>query len=414
MTLQAAQSERWAVLKALRSWDREMWAFGFFLAHLVAVGALALSNLFLGAALALVLSDRQLRARLRSPSPLIWWVVAYWGSLVLATLASRDLSASYGHLGETFSLATLVLVPVFLSSERRARRMVDAMILTGVVLAALGLLQLGFGFGDLDRRIRGPFSHYMTFSGVLLLSGMLLLARQLTRRSGIDTGSAHPWLHQRLLGGLGLLVLGTALVASLTRSAWLAAAGTGVALLAAVDWRRLWVVPLLVAVSLILAPVSTLVRAVSIFDLEEVSNYDRLCMAWSGLKMLAHRPILGLGPGEVKREYPMYRHPTAPRRTVPHLHNSYLQLAAERGLVGLGAFLLLMGSSLWRAWQGWKRHQNLGAVADRYLGATAALLAALAAACFEDNWGDTEVQRYWLAVLGLAWVGPAREGREVV
>jgi O-antigen ligase len=391
-------------------WDREHWAYGLFLAHLALLGALALSNILLASALLLVLLDPKLRARLWIPFPGFWWVAAYWGSLLLAVLASRDLTSSFRHLTETFSLASFVLVPVLVRSTFRAQRMVDTMILAAMFFAGVGLLQLGFGFGDLDRRIRGPFSHYMTFSGVLVLAGLLLLARYLMAVRVSTSFWIGPWNRARLLGLGGLLLLGTALVATLTRSSWLAAAAAGVALVAAVDWKRLWLVLVLVAAFVLLAPVSTLVRVASIADPEEVSNYDRLCMAWSGLKMLTHRPLLGLGPGEVKREYPIYRHPTAPRRTVPHLHNSYLQLAAERGLVGALVFLFWMVSSLRRAWKVWRLEQGAVQPSDLALGITGALLGALINASFEDTWGDTEVQRYWLALLGLAWVLPLPQG----
>jgi O-antigen ligase len=53
--------------------------------------------------------------------------------------------------------------------------------------------------------------------------------------------------------------------------------------------------------------------------------------------MVAERPLFGIGPDLVEARYPIYRHPTAPRYTVPHLHNDLLQLAAERGLPALAA-----------------------------------------------------------------------------
>lgn len=382
---------------------REGWAYLFLVAHLVVLSALALSNLFLLLGVGAVFLDRNLRRRLFSAVASNVWSVLYVASLGLSILASRDPSSSTRHLAELFGLSTLWLVPVVAAGEARVRWLLDWSIAAGAAVAGFGLLQLAIGFGGLDHRIRGPFSHYMTFSGVLVLAGLLLAARLLARRPDPEARGLTWWLDQRAISAAALALIGAALVATLTRSAWLAFALAGVALLWAFDWKRLWIVGVVLLALLALAPVSTLVRAFSIFDLEDVSNYDRLCMAWSGWQMLQQRPLLGIGPGEVKREYPFYRHPTAPRRTVPHLHNSYLQLAAERGLLGLATFGGLITVPLLRAWQGWRRSRSeASTTADLYLGVWAALVGALLAAFFEDNWGDTEVQRLWLALLGVS------------
>src|SRR5260370_18137230 len=58
--------------------------------------------------------------------------------------------------------------------------------------------------------------------------------------------------------------------------------------------------------------------------------------------MIAERPVVGLGPDMVDHRYEIYRQPTAPRYWVPHLHNSFLEMAAERGLPSLAAYLWMM------------------------------------------------------------------------
>ena len=95
-----------------------------------------------------------------------------------------------------------------------------------------------------------------------------------------------------------------------------------------------------------LAPVPLLHRVTSIVDLRDTSNYDRLCMLEAGVTMVRERPVFGLGPDLVKRRYPIYRPPAAPRYEVPHLHNSLLQLAAERGLPALASYLGLTAAAV--------------------------------------------------------------------
>ena len=102
--------------------------------------------------------------------------------------------------------------------------------------------------------------------------------------------------------------------------------------------------------------------------------------------------------------YPAYRHPTAPLQRQPHLHNSYLQLAAERGIPSLLAYLWLLGGTLWAGYRGVRAERPPDS--DRgelWLGAFAALVAFAVGGLFEDSWKDTEVQRVALFVMALPY-----------
>ncbi len=272
----------------------------------------------------------------------------------------------------------------------------NALIIAAAVLACAGLAQYLVGYGDIDRRIRGPFSHYMTFSGFLLLCDLLLLAGLPgSARSGIG-GIRRHWRWA------ALAVINIALLGSLTRNAWVAlAVALTVLLLVRAPRLLLWYAPALLFL-LVLAPIPLLQRFTSIADLQDTSNYDRLCMLQAGFSMVAERPLFGLGPEMVERRYPIYRSPSAPRHDIPHLHNTFLQLAAERGLPALLAYLALTAASVRLAYRRFRSEGGRrGPRADLYLGAMLALLAFNVAGLFENNWGDTEVQRPVLFLLAL-------------
>ena len=154
----------------------------------------------------------------------------------------------------------------------------------------------------------------------------------------------------------------------------------------------------------------------SIFSFQEVSNYDRLCMAEAGLYMISERPLFGIGPGMVKSRYSIYRHPTSPRPFVKHLHNSFLSLAAERGLLSLGVYLWLMGAGLWLAYRGYRREGGpRGDRADLYLGTLLVLVGFNLGGLFEDNWRDTEIQRLILFLMAVPYcVNTEQDGSEDV
>ncbi len=393
---------------------RERWRFGLYAAHLLTLFGLAISNVALGLGLLAApwLRDREL-AVWRRARPLLLALAAYVAWLLVAVVFSQEPRASVRELAEIFALAALPLALLSVAGERRVRFMVDALIVVVAALALAGLGQLLVGYGAIDRRIRGPFSHYMTFSGVLLLVDLLLIARMIAGRPAARVASRRP-LDRRWVEWLCLGLITWALIGTLTRNAWLGLLAGLVWLLWVRRRRWLWAAPAAAACFLLLAPVPVVARALSTVSLSDDSNYDRLCMLDAGARMTAQHPLFGIGPQLVERLYPIYRHPTAPRFNVPHLHNSYVQLAAERGLPGLAAYLALLGVALAAAWRGYRREGPAGGRADLWLGAAAALIAFALSGLFEHNWGDTEVQRTVLFLMALPFcLEPRGEARAV-
>ncbi len=369
--------------------------YWLFSGHLLTVFGIALSNIFL--ALMLLTAPWTLRGRraawadLAPLAPMIVPLGIYALWLVGSIVASFDPVTSASGLRELITLSTLLLAPLFVRGEREVRRLVDLLIGVGVLLAGAGLAQYLVGYGDIDRRIRGPFSHYMTFSGLLLICDMLLIASMILNRR-----------RRRVWHWGALAVINIALLGTLTRSAWV---GLGLTLTLYLLVRTprwlLAYIPVAIAFAL-LAPPRILHRIESITDLQDRSNYDRLCMLEAGFTMVAERPLFGMGPEMVERRYPIYRPPSAPRYEIPHLHNSFLQLAAERGLPALAAYLALLAGSAAVAWRRYVREgRDAGPRADLYVGMLLALLAFNLAGLFENNWGDTELQRPALFLLAI-------------
>ena len=109
--------------------------------------------------------------------------------------------------------------------------------------------------------------------------------------------------------------------------------------------------------------------------------------------------MVGVGLDGPRYEFDHYR-PDAymPPAWYGHLHNNYLQTAAERGLPGLAAFLWLLGAALVGQIRLARRFR---ASSYAYLaqGAAAATIAFAVAGFFEYNFGDSEVLILWLALL---------------
>jgi O-antigen ligase len=369
----------------------ERTGYWLFLSHLATIFSIAASEILLGVTLLALPWTRRRSVRWSVLAPMAIPVGLYLLTLVGSWLASPDPRTSARGLSEIFTLATFLAAPFLVRGERQVRLAIDSLIVLAALLACEGLAQFLFGYGDIDRRIRGPFSHYMTFSGFLLVCDLLLLASMLYTRRWRT-----PWRWA------ALAVINAALLGSYTRNAWVALA-LSLTVMIAFRVPRLLAAYVPAAVLFIaLAPVPILHRVVSIADLRDASNYDRLCMLEAGFTMVRQRPVFGVGLDLVKRYYPIYRAPAAPRYEVPHLHNSMLQLAAERGLPALAAYVAMTLVAAVAAWRWFVREGGRrGPRADLYVGMILALLAFNLAGLFENNWGDTEVQRPVLFLLAL-------------
>jgi O-antigen ligase len=121
------------------------------------------------------------------------------------------------------------------------------------------------------------------------------------------------------------------------------------------------------------------------------------------VEMIKDFPVLGVGPANVKEIYSIYRKHDAPRPRPPHLHNNVVQLWAERGILGLAAYLLLLvlfTRECLRVWNGPGRVWGEIGVA--------VAISLTVAGLFEFNFGDTEVFYLMLNLFALVCVSVER------
>ena len=114
--------------------------------------------------------------------------------------------------------------------------------------------------------------------------------------------------------------------------------------------------------------------------------------------MIKDFPLLGVGPANVKEVYALYKKHDAPRVRPPHLHNNVVQLWAERGILGLAAYLLLLALFLRECLAAWHGPHGCG---PRSGGRRRRLTVA---GLFEFNFGDTEVFYLMLNLFALVVV----------
>ena len=317
--------------------------------------------------------------------PIFWPLLVYALATMVSVMASLDPITS---LQDSKEVLLFLVVPIVyrLARGRTASTLATIIISVGAATAVLGIVQYGIlNYDHLGQRPQGSMGHYMTFSGLLMLVIGLATARILFNT------------RDRAWASLVLPALGVALALTFTRSAWVGAC-VGVSLLFVLkDLRLLAAAPVIAAVFFILAPVNVTERVYSMFDLQDPTNRDRLAMARAGTRMVRGHPLTGVGPDMVQEVYVNYRDADAVNENNPHLHNVPLQIAAERGLPALGAWIWFVVVSVRELIRGFRRPESRTLAA----GGLAATGAMLAAGMFEYNFGDSEFLMLFLVLLTL-------------
>jgi O-antigen ligase len=324
------------------------------------------------------------RERLAVPR-FFWPLVAYAALTLVSAAFSPEPRLS---LLACKQMVLFLIVPLVyrFATGAKATLMVTTIVSFAAASAAVGIFQYGIlHYDNLGQRPQGTLGHYMTYSGLLMLVIGVALARVLFGR------------RERMWAALVMPALAVAVVVTFTRSSAVGACAAAALLLSLKDFRLLAVLPVVAAMFFAVAPAALAGRFISTFDLKDPTNRDRLAMLREGEHMIRTHPMVGVGPNMVQVVYSEYRVPDAVETTNPHLHNVPLQIAAERGLPALAAWLwFVVGLIVALATRFRDPDQRFLAAA-----ALAAVVSMLAAGMFEYNFGDSEFLMLFLSVITL-------------
>jgi len=401
--------------------------------------SVAASQILLGAAaLAALLVPRGSTARLRLPPGSVA-LALFAGWTLLSALLSPTPIHSLWQSKELLLLGVPALGASLLLGAREVERAAVAALAAGAILALWGVGEYFRGLPNPFVRIRGPLSQHLTYAGLIML---LLVA------AAGWSASTSPALRRTSLLALGPLA--AALLLNQSRSAWLGACAGLTALALPMPRRRSALaggaapgkrtapggaaghgpgagappgprpVPRrflrrsLVPLGLLLAGALAVAlspqlrqRALSLMEPGgDTSVKARDAMLLTGGLIIHENPWLGTGPGGIpaayaRRQADYSRLPEYfPLPKVQHLHSNMMQIAAERGVPALAAWLAFWVMYTWGLA---RMPQDAVGLArpELRITACACIMAFIVMGFFEYNFGDAEPSTLLLGLLAL-------------
>ena len=193
-------------------------------------------------------------------------------------------------------------------------------------------------------RITGPFHHANDFAAYLSMTVFLFIGMV---PYALWSGQKKPvgWFFT------GAFLLVSCLLWTYSRGAWVAVAAV-YALMAVLKRSRVLLLTLLVAAVLIFVFSSDSLkgRALSLGDSRNGTVIERHILWDEALRMMHERPWLGYGINTYAKVVPHFKSKDVYTDN-QYAHNGYLQIAAETGWLGLGAFLSMIAAFFFEAFR---------------------------------------------------------------
>lgn len=362
-------------------WDRAGWVF---LLIFAATDFVSISTAQIAAAgLGICWLGRWFSSGEKPDFSALKWPIALFAAMSgISALASYDVIESVRDSKDLFHFFIFFAAYDYLSRHpERIMTAVKTAVVGGTVAAIHGLGQAVVRGVEINNRISGFQSIYMTFAGLLMLGALSALAVALFGRQGKTAG----WLYA------ASALMATAIAVSLTRNAMVGLFAGAFLLLAL---RSQWAgasAPIVAAIAIALAPSHIQERVLSVANLQNETNKERLYLWSAGIRIARDHPFFGVGQNSFPLVYPKYRHPDVKEPNISHLHNNVIEIAAERGGVGLLAWISIWAVALWKMASAWRMRGRgeLDAITAMGLSTVTAFLVA---GMFEYNFGAAVMQ----------------------
>jgi len=317
----------------------------------------------------------------------------YVAACLIAVADAYDVSYSFESLKKLFE----ILIFFWVINCVRNNKLRDSLVLLLIVSATLAGL-LGFYQAWRDgvqhwTRVEGTMSIYMTFAGLLMMVGMVALGRIFFRRP------IEHWLY------FSVGIISICLLFTLTRQAWFGFL-IGLVFLTYI-WKKqfLLVLPVFIVVVFLASPPQAKERLRSMVSGNDYTFIMRTTLWKGGWEISKDHLLTGCGFRCVDLVHHQYPDPTGYVERLRGMHNNFMQLLVDTGILGLSAWL---GIWFYFFRMLYKKAMALeGDTHERWalFGSAAAVIAFLSGGFFESNFYDSEVVMVLYFIMALPFAG---------
>ena len=316
----------------------------------------------------------------------------------LSIITAVDWESSITILKKLIQFVIFFWVANTVQDERQRNFLIKMVILAGSISAINGIIPaLDESYFRIYNRIKGTMSVQSTFSGVLMLSGLVSLAIFLFSKP------RNFWA----LGGVTLISL--CLLFSLTRQAWLGFLIGSVFLFFFRNKKYLLIIPAILIVLSFFSPEAINERIVSFTNLENKGFQIRVAMWKAGWEIFTNYPLTGCGYKCIDSLHVEFKWPSGEIKQLGGLHSNLFQLLVDTGIIGLASWVFIWIAyfiELFKRWEVLPQNNHHYNNAGILMGSSAAIIGFLIGGFFETNAYDSEVSMlvYFLMGLSLAQI----------
>jgi putative inorganic carbon (hco3(-)) transporter len=326
-------------------------------------------------------------------------VLCFSLACVLSIITAVDFGSSIKLLKKLLQFIILFWVANAVQDEKQRDLLFKLVIVTGVASALNGIIPLInpslFPKDSLyaGARVIGTMSVPSTFSGIIMITGLVALGRLLFHKP------KEYWV----VGSLGVITF--CLLVSMTRQAWLGFLIGAVFLVFFWNKKYFLLIPIFLASLLMFSSDGITKRIYSFTNLKDKSLQARVFLWKGGWEMFKDYPVTGCGYKCVDSIYSQYSDPSGWIAHYRGLHSNIFQLLIDTGIVGLGAWICIWMTYLVEVF---KRLRTMAKEASQsnligiLMGASAAVLAFLVGGLFESNLYDSEITMLLYFLMGLS------------
>ena len=330
-------------------------------------------------------------------------ILAFCLAYIISLTTAVDLESGINFIKKLIQVVIFFWVANTVQDEKQRNILVSLVIFAAVVSALNGIFlnyaslaqdSRGFYLGMYGERPVGTMSVPSTFSGLLMIAGLIALGKFLFNEP------KNYWV----LAAVG--IIGFCLILVLARQAWLGFLVGSIFLIYFWKKKFLWIIPIVLVFIFVLSPQKYKTRIESMTDIKTDRAFEERQVVWEGgWEIFKDYPITGCGYKCVDKIYSRYPDPTGALRINRGMHSNIMQLLVDTGIVGFVAWLSIWVTyfiEIFKRWQVLARDETQSDKKGMLLGCSVGVLGFLVGGFFETNFYDSEVIMLLYFIMGIS------------